>query len=70
MPLVNIIVVHTLLHIRSVTNITNTIYVIVMLFIIYQSWCWLLSTSFRYASFQGKLKDVLRRKYKAIRLNL
>jgi hypothetical protein len=41
----------------------------VMLFIISQSWCWMLSTSIRYASFQGKFKALLLREYNAIKLN-
>lgn len=40
-----------------------------MLFIISQSWCWMLSTSIRYAGFQGKFKDVLLREYKAVKLS-
>jgi hypothetical protein len=41
----------------------------VMLFIISQSWCWMLSTSIRHAGFQGKFKNVLLRECEDVNLN-
>jgi hypothetical protein len=49
--------------------LSNKTVFVMLFFIISQSWCWMLSTSIRYAGFQGKFKAVLLREYNAIKLN-